>query len=57
MNTPVGFHRSRFLPEGVAVGSNIIMGIVYVLFAEFTEWQIAIYDNILIAAHDPEESL
>ena len=55
MTTPVGLFRPRFLPEGVSVGSGIMMAVVYAIFQDFEEWLIAIHDNILIAAHGPED--
>ena len=43
------------LPEGVSVGSGIMMAAVYAIFQDFEEWLIAIHDDILIAAHGPED--
>jgi hypothetical protein len=57
MNTPHGPYRPRFLPEGVSVGSGLMMGDAYKIFGEYTEWLIPIHDNILIAAHSSEEML
>jgi len=31
------------------------MGVVYAIFSKFGEWLIPIHDNLLIAAHDPED--
>jgi len=57
MSTPLGIYRPRFLPEGVKVGSALMMGVVYAIFAKYTEWIIPIHDNLLIAAHNPEDML
>ena len=55
MNTPIGIYKPRFCPEGVKVGSALMMGVVYAIFSKFGEWLIPIHDNLLIAAHDPED--
>ena len=57
MTTPIGLYRPRFLPEGVSVGSGIMMAVVYATFQDFEEWLIAIHDNILIAAHNPRDMM
>ena len=57
MNTPFGIYRPRFLPEGVSVGSALMMGAVYEFFAEYMEWLVPIHDNLLIAAYDSKDML
>jgi hypothetical protein len=57
MNTPMGIYRPRFCPEGVKVGSALMMGVVYRIFSKYMEWLIPIHDNLLIAAHDAKDMM
>lgn len=50
--TPWGQFRPRFLPEGVAPASFILQEHVKQIFADFEEWTIVAFDNLLVLAHD-----
>ena len=45
--TPRGLMRPKFLPEGVAPASGTLQRMVMSIFADFKDWTIAIFDNIL----------
>ena len=48
--TPWGLVQPQFLPEGVAPASGILQSIVLDLFSDFSDFTIAIFDNLLILA-------
>jgi len=50
--TPWGQFAPQFMPEGVAPASFILQEVVNDIFRDFEEWTIAIFDNLLILAHD-----
>lgn len=52
IQTPWGLVRPVFLPEGVGPASGILQRIVMNIFSDFDEWTIAIFDNLLVLAHD-----
>ena len=54
--TPWGAFRPRFLPEGVSPASAILQKAVASIFADFEDWTITIFDNILILADDYEDA-
>jgi hypothetical protein len=56
ITTPYGTFRPQFLPEGVQPASGILADIVREIFDDYSEWCLAIHDNILIGA-DTEEQL
>jgi len=45
------------VPEGVSVGSALLMQYVYIIFADFDDWLVVVHDNLLIAAADSEDLL
>jgi len=57
VSTPFGLYAPRFVPEGVSVGSALLMQYVYIIFADFEDWLVAVHDNLLIAATDGEDLL
>ena len=50
VQTPWGQVQPMFLPEGVSPASAILQETVYSLFADFTDFMILIFDNMLILA-------
>ena len=56
VQTPWGQYAPKFLPEGVGPASGVLQSIVVELFSEFSDWTIAIFDNLLILAHDYEDA-
>lgn len=50
VQTPFGQFEPMFLPEGVAPASGVLMCVMSEVFADFTEWLIVIWDNILVCA-------
>lgn len=50
--TPWGQFAPQFMPEGVAPASFILQEVISNIFSDFEEWTIAIFDNLLILAHD-----
>jgi hypothetical protein len=55
IQTPWGQFEPKFLPEGVGPASGLLQSVVNQLFSEFSEWCIAIFDNILMCGHDYED--
>ena len=56
IQTPWGQVAPMFLPEGVGPASGVLQSIVFDLFSEFSEWTIAIFDNLLVLAHDFQDA-
>ena len=56
VQTPWGQVAPMFLPEGVGPASGVLQSIVFDLFSDFSEWTIAIFDNLLVLAHDFEDA-
>lgn len=54
--TPWGQFAPQFMPEGVAPASFILQEVMYTIFAEFEEWSIVIFDNMLVLAKDYEDA-
>jgi hypothetical protein len=52
IQTPYGQFEPIFMPEGVSPASLILMAIMGEVFADYYEWMIVIFDNILVLAHD-----
>jgi hypothetical protein len=55
IQTPWGQVQPKFMPEGVGPASGILQKIVNDIFGEF-DWCIAIFDNLLVLAHDYEDA-
>ena len=56
VQTPFGQFQPKFLPEGVAPASGILMAVMTDIFADYTEWLIVIWDNILLCATSYEDA-
>ena len=52
IQTPWGLVKPKFVPEGVGPASGILQNLIMSLFSDFDEWTIAIFDNLLVLAHD-----
>ena len=52
IQTPWGQVEPKFMPEGVGPASFHLQSVVSTVFADFSEWLICIFDNILLLAHD-----
>ena len=50
--TPWGLYRPKFLPEGVGPASGILQKVMDEVFADYKEWMIVIFDNLLVLATD-----
>ena len=50
VQTPYGQYQPKFLPEGVAPASAVLMSVMSQIFADYHEWMIVIFDNILVLA-------
>ena len=49
VQTPYGQFQPKFLPEGVAPASAVLMAVMAQIFADCHEWMI-VFDNILVLA-------
>ena len=56
VQTPFGQFEPKFLPEGVAPASGVLMKVMSEIFADFSDWLIVIWDNILLCAMDYDEA-
>lgn len=56
IQTVWGQYQPKFLPEGVAPASFVLQKAVREIFAPYDEWTIAIFDNLLILAHDFDDA-
>jgi len=56
VQTPFGQFQPRFLPEGVAPASGILMSVMTDIFGDYLDWIIVIWDNILICAVDFQDA-
>lgn len=56
VQTPWGLFRPKFMPEGVGPASGILQNAARELFADFSDWTISIFDNLLVLAHDYEDA-
>jgi len=56
VQTPWGQWQPKFMPEGVAPASFILQETVSKIFEDFSEWTIAIFDNLLVLAHDYDDA-
>jgi hypothetical protein len=55
LQTPWGQYEPMFMPEGIAPGNATLQETIRDLFADFSEWAIMIFDNLLILAHDSKD--
>eukprot|EP00981_Chlorochromonas_danica_P012297 scaffold4797_cov234-Ochromonas_danica.AAC.1 len=44
------------MPEGIGPASGILQSVVSSIFVDFEDWTIAIFDNLLVLAHDFEDA-
>ena len=56
IQTPWGLVKPKFVPEGIGPASGILQNLVMDLFSEYDEWTIAIFDNLLVLAHDYDDA-
>ena len=56
VQTPWGQVRPLFLPEGVPPASGFLQSMVDEIFGDFSDWCIAIFDNLLVLAHDYDDA-
>lgn len=56
VQTPFGQFQPKFLPEGVAPASGILMAVMTEIFADYSDWLIVLWDNILLCAMDYEDA-
>lgn len=54
--TQWGLVRPLFMPEGIGPASGILQRVVSDCFADFGDWSIAIFDNLLLLAHDYQDA-
>ena len=57
VQTPWGLVSPKFMPEGISPASGYLQMRMMQMFADFQEWTIVIFDNILILGHDEEDFL
>ena len=50
ISTPWGQYEPVFVPEGITPASGWLQRIVHIIFEDFSEWMIFIFDNFLIIA-------
>ena len=55
IQTPWGQYEPKFMPEGIAPATGILQETVKSIFADFEEWAIVIFDNMLILCTDPDD--
>jgi hypothetical protein len=55
IQTPWGQVQPKFMPEGVGPASGVLQKIVSDIFGDL-DWCIAIFDNLLVLAHDLEDA-
>jgi len=54
--TPWGQVEPLFLPEGVGPASAELQKVVAEIFADFSDWTVAIFDNLLVLANDWDDA-
>ena len=57
VQTPWGLVQPKFLPEGVSPASGYLQSYVMEIFEDFSDWAIAIFDNVLLLEHNEEINL
>jgi hypothetical protein len=56
IQTPWGQYQPKFMPEGIAPATGVLQETVKSVFADFEEWAIVIFDNMLILARDAADA-
>ena len=56
IQTPWGQFAPNFMQEGIAPATGELQEVVRDIFSEFSEWSIAIFDNMLILAEDFQDA-
>lgn len=56
IQTPWGQFAPRFMPEGIAPATFVLQETVSNIFNEFSDWTIAIFDNLLVLADDYDDA-
>jgi hypothetical protein len=56
VQTPFGQFEPKFLPEGVAPASGVLMAVMTDIFSDYCEWLIVIWDNLLLCASNYEDA-
>jgi hypothetical protein len=56
VQTPWGQVQPKFMPEGIGPASGILQKHMSEIFADFDDWSIVIFDNMLILAHNYEDA-
>ena len=56
IQTPWGQYEPRFMPEGIAPATGVLQETVKSIFADFEQWAIVIFDNMLILAKDAPDA-
>lgn len=56
VQTPWGQFEPKFMPEGIGPGSFVLQETVRRIFADFSDWAIIIFDNVLILANDHDDA-
>jgi len=57
VTTPWGLKRPIYLPEGVAPASGILQKMVMSVFSDFSDWTVALFDNLLVLCHDLKDGI
>jgi hypothetical protein len=55
LQTPWGQYEPMFMPEGISPGNATLQETIRDLFADFSDWAIMIFDNLLILGNDPQD--
>ena len=55
LQTPLGTYRPLFMPEGVSPASGWLQKVMTDIFADYSDWMIVIFDNLLVMAHDHQD--
>ena len=50
--TPWGLYQPKFLPEGVGPASGALQKVMEAVFADFREWMVIMFDNLLVMGTD-----
>ena len=50
-----GLVEPKFMPEGISVGPGHLQHNMMMMFQDYTEWMIVLFDNILLLAHDTDD--
>ena len=57
MATPFGLKRPLYMPEGITPASGILQRTVMNIFSDFSEWTIALFDNLLVLCNGMDDGL